>query len=162
MTQYGVSTDVYDTYLADYHGATIAYYRAMAPDTRRSEAVCSDCHGSHAIYPPEDERSTVTAANLEFTCQKCHHAATSNFAAAYGHYRPIRSPVSSADSPFVFVVKLLYQAMIPVTLGSMIGYIALDIRHRVKKGAGAPAHPEQTTSQQLNPLDGGESNHDQQ
>ena len=49
MSEYEISADVYDTYLADYHGTTIAYYHAMGTDTLRYEAVCSDCHGSHAV-----------------------------------------------------------------------------------------------------------------
>jgi hypothetical protein len=132
MDPYEINSDVYDTYLADYHGTTIQYYQAVAPSTWRYEAVCSDCHGSHAIYPAEDERSTVAEVNLTDTCQRCHHEATYSFTSAYGHYRPIQSPVASQDSPLVFVVKLFYQAMIPVTLGMMLFYIGIDVRYRVK------------------------------
>lgn len=41
MSPYNISADVYDTYLADYHGTTIAYYQAMDPGSLRYEAVCS-------------------------------------------------------------------------------------------------------------------------
>lgn len=133
MSEYDISADVYDTYLADYHGTTIAYYQAADTDAYRYEAVCSDCHGSHAIYAPEDERSSVAGANLTTTCQKCHHDAPADFASAFGHYRPAHTPVSSAESPILFWVKLFYQALIPVTLGGMILYIILDIRFRLQK-----------------------------
>jgi 5-methylcytosine-specific restriction endonuclease McrA len=132
MSQYEISSDAYDTYLADYHGTTIQYYRAVAPSTWRYEAVCSDCHSSHAIYPAEDERSTVAPINLTTTCQRCHHDASYSFTSAYGHYRPIRSPVAPQDTVLVFIVKLIYQAMIPVTLGMMVAYIGIDIRHRLR------------------------------
>ncbi len=129
MSQYDMPADVYDTYLADYHGTTIKYYRDTAPDTRRYEAVCSDCHGSHGIYGPEETASTVSADNLLSTCQTCHHDASANFTTAFGHYRPARTPASSLESPLIFWVKLFYQVLIPVILLSMIGYIVLDLRH---------------------------------
>lgn len=131
MAEYEIADDVVETYLADFHGTTIAYYQATDPGALRDEAVCSDCHGSHAIYPPEDERSTVAEANLVYTCQNCHSGAEAAFTSAYGHYRPIQSPVSSSDDTIVFIVKLFYQVLTPVTLGGMLGYIALDIRRRV-------------------------------
>ena len=99
MAGYDVSADVYDTYLADYHGTTIAYYQATDPDTYRYEAVCSDCHGSHAIYAPDDWQSSVNELNLATTCQTCHHDAPENFATAFGHYRPRPHPRSPTPNP---------------------------------------------------------------
>jgi hypothetical protein len=132
MAEYEISDDVYETYLADFHGTTIEYYHATTSETIRDEAVCSDCHGSHGIYPSEDARSLVSEDNLPGTCQKCHPGAAASLAGAYGHYRPIQSPASStADSPIVFIVKLVYQALIPITLGGMLGYIVLDLRYRI-------------------------------
>ena len=89
--------------------------------------------GAMRWYAPKDERSSVNEANLASTCQTCHHDATDNFASAFGHYRPARTPVSSAESPVLFWVKLFYQALMPVMLGSMIFYIVLDIRFRLKQ-----------------------------
>lgn len=132
MSQYEISSDVYQTYLADYHGATIAYYQATDPSARRYEAVCSDCHGSHAIYAPDDPQSSVAPANLLTTCQQCHHDATENFTAATGHYRATRALATREDEPLVFWVKLIYQAMVPIALGLMVGYIGLDITHRLR------------------------------
>jgi hypothetical protein len=133
MKEYGTSADVYTTYLADYHGTTIEYYRANSPTAWRYEAVCSDCHGSHAVYAVDDKRSSVSPQNLLLACQKCHQDATSNFASAFGHYRPIRQAVSTAESPILFWVKLFYQALIPVVLGGMFIYIGIDIAYRIKR-----------------------------
>lgn len=133
MSAHEVSADVYQTYLADYHGTTIEFYRDTSPDTWRFEAVCSDCHGSHAVNGPEVAKSSVAPANLTATCQKCHHDATASFTTAFGHYRPARTPVSSAETPLIFWVKLFYQVLTPVILGAMVGYIALDLRHRAKQ-----------------------------
>ncbi len=35
-------------------------------------AVCSDCHGGHAIYYAADNRSTLYTANVADTCGQCH------------------------------------------------------------------------------------------
>ena len=35
-------------------------------------AVCTDCHGSHGIYPAADPRSTLHFANVGATCANCH------------------------------------------------------------------------------------------
>jgi hypothetical protein len=134
MAEYEIAEDVVETYLADFHGTTINYYASTDLTAMRSEAVCSDCHESHAIYPADDSCSSVNEANLQATCAKCHVDATQNFTSAYGHYRPVRSPASAkSDSVIVFVVKLLYQALIPILLGGMLAYIALDIFFRIKR-----------------------------
>ena len=133
MAEYGVADDVYETYLADFHGTTINYYAQTDPTALRDEAVCSDCHGSHAIYPQDDDRSSVAEVNLQATCSKCHAGASEAFTSAYGHYRPIQSPASTVDSTVVFIVKLAYQALIPITLGGMLAYIGLDIFFRIKR-----------------------------
>ena len=132
MAKYQVATDAYDTYLPGYHGTTIEYYRANDPTSWRYEAVCSDCHQAHAIYKPDDPRSSVAPANLLQTCQKCHPGAQANFAApTNGHFRTTR-----AASRLVFYVGLFYKILIPLVIGAMLFYIVLDIVHRVRKSLG--------------------------
>ena len=135
MSKHQVATDVYETYQADYHGATIETYRATDPTAIRSEAVCSDCHESHAVYGPDDARSSVAAANLLGTCQQCHAGAATNFvAASAGHFR-----TTPDASILVFIIKLFYIVLIPVVLGGMLAFIGLDIWHRTRnktKGQG--------------------------
>lgn len=48
-------------------------------------ARCSDCHGSHDIFPPTDPRSSIHKKNIVATCGKCHPQATSSFALYYAH-----------------------------------------------------------------------------
>lgn len=140
MADYDVATDVYETYLADFHGTTINYYATTDLTAIRDEAVCSDCHGSHAIYPADNELSSVSEVNLQATCANCHTDASEAFTSAYGHYRPIQSAASSSgDSTVVFIVKLAYQALIPIVLGGMVAYIALDIFFRIKRKKAAKA-----------------------
>lgn len=35
-------------------------------------AVCSDCHGAHAVLPKSDPASTISHKNVPNTCRKCH------------------------------------------------------------------------------------------
>lgn len=129
MSKYGIAADVYETYQADYHGTTIEYYRANDPTALRQEAVCSDCHGSHAVYGPDDAKSSVGSANLLATCQRCHPDAQPNFtAASAGH------SIATREGPLlVYLVALFYKVLIPVVIGLMLAYIGLDISHRLRK-----------------------------
>ncbi len=129
MGKYGIAADTYDTYQADYHGMMVEYYRAEDATTWRYEAVCSDCHGAHDVYAPEDARSSVAAANLLSTCQQCHQGAQANFAeAAAGHYR-----TNQAAQPVVYWIGNIYRyGLIPVIIGLMLAYIALDVVHRLR------------------------------
>jgi len=128
MGRYGIAADTVETYRADYHGATITNYQAHSKAPWRYEAVCSDCHGSHAVYAGDDARSSVAEANLLTTCQKCHREADEKFTqASSGHLR-----TSAEASVLVFIVKLFYLILIPVVLGIMLLYIALDIIHRLR------------------------------
>jgi hypothetical protein len=48
-------------------------------------AVCSNCHGTHAIYAPDDPRSRVNMSRIAKTCGECHEGAQLNFATAFTH-----------------------------------------------------------------------------
>ena len=45
--------------------------RAVAAGNLKA-ATCSDCHGTHAILPERDPRSTVNYWNVAKTCGRCH------------------------------------------------------------------------------------------
>jgi hypothetical protein len=64
MSQYDISTDVFDTYVADFHGTTVTLFEKQTPDHETNKAVCYDCHGVHNILPSTDENSSVIKANL--------------------------------------------------------------------------------------------------
>ena len=133
MSPYDIKSDVYDTYLADYHGATINYFLEKKPNEMRFEAVCSDCHGSHAIYASDVAVSSVSSENLTATCQKCHPGSNDSFTSATGHYAPIRATANQQDGLLIYLVKLFYQALIPIVLGLMIAYVGLDIAFRIRR-----------------------------
>ncbi len=79
MGRYGISTDVFESYVADFHGTTVTLFEELAPDQETNKPVCIDCHGVHDMKRVDDPESTVIKENLLGTCQKCHPDATTNF-----------------------------------------------------------------------------------
>jgi hypothetical protein len=133
MSKYGISTDVIDTYVSDFHGTTVYLFQSTAPDQETNKPVCIDCHGVHNMRQVDDPESAVIKENLLATCQKCHPDATANFPTSWvSHYRP-----SLTHSPLVFFVRLFYMILIPVVLGGMAIFVATDIYRRARRGRGA-------------------------
>jgi hypothetical protein len=133
MSKYGISTDVVDTYVSDFHGTTVYLFQSSAPDQETNKPVCIDCHGVHNMRQVDDPESAVIKENLLATCQKCHPDATANFPTSWvSHYRP-----SLTHSPLVFFVRLFYMILIPVVLGGMAIFVATDIYRRARRGRGA-------------------------
>lgn len=127
MSRYGINTDVFETYLDDFHGTTVEIFQAVAPGQETNKPVCIDCHGVHDILRADDPQSAVQADRLLVTCQRCHPEATPNFPASWlSHYRP-----SPDHYPIVYYVDLFYKYFIPAVLGGMAIFVASDIFRRV-------------------------------
>lgn len=60
-----IRVDQYKEYLTSMHGK-------MFRKGDMNVAVCTDCHTSHAILPPDDIESSVHPANVASTCSRCH------------------------------------------------------------------------------------------
>ena len=126
MTRYEVNTDVFDTYVADFHGSTITIFEKIAPDQQTNKPVCVDCHGVHDIRSPEDEMSSVVKQNLLTTCQRCHDEATLNFPDAWlSHYQP-----DFENNTLVFAVDTFYLILIPSTVVGLLLFISSDAWRR--------------------------------
>jgi len=76
MQKYGISTNVVQSYLEDFHGRSVALIGVQGKDIPVREAVCTDCHGTHDIQKVDRPQFAVIKANLLETCQKCHPDAT--------------------------------------------------------------------------------------
>ena len=126
MSKYGISTDVLDTYVADFHGTTVELFAKQSPDQPSNKAVCYDCHGIHDIKKVTDPEATVVKENLLRTCRQCHPDATANFPTAWvGHYR-----ASPDQYPLVYYVELFYKILIPAVIGFFVLFILLDATRR--------------------------------
>lgn len=127
MDEYGLSTEVYDTYVVDFHGTTVALFEKVHPEWPTNKAVCTDCHGVHDITSVDDpEVGIALKENLLVKCQRCHPDATVNFPDSWmSHY--IASPV---NYPLVYYVNLFYKIFIPLVLGGMSVYVLTDVYRR--------------------------------
>ncbi len=127
MAKYGISTEVFDTYVADFHGTTVMLFEKTHPDQPTNKAVCTDCHGVHDIAPATRD-SELIQANILPRCQECHPDASVNFAASWlGHYAP-----NFDTAPLVTAVTWFYRILIPMVIGFFIVYIALDAYRHIK------------------------------
>ena len=128
MSRYGLSAEVGETYLSDFHGTTVHLFEQLTPDQETNKPVCIDCHGTHDIRATDDPESRVIKENLLTTCQRCHPDATTNFPASWlSHYKP-----TPERFPLVYFVNLFYIVFIPGVLGVMTIYVISDIYRRYK------------------------------
>ena len=136
MDQYGISTNVLDTYVADFHGTTVKMFEETYPDQPTNKPVCTDCHGVHDIIRPDDPNAGIRfKGNLLVKCQQCHpNATTESFTDSWlSHYEP-----SPNAWPLVYYVNLFYKFFIPAVLGGMIVFVLSDVYKRfIARGKGA-------------------------
>lgn len=126
MGKYGISTNVFNSYLADFHGTTVIFEQQFEGQ-ETNKPVCIDCHGVHNMQKVDDAESKVIRQNLITTCQRCHPDATSNFADAWlGHYEPDLNKF-----PAVYLVDLFYRIFIPAVLGFMVLFVFGDATRRL-------------------------------
>jgi hypothetical protein len=126
MDKYGLHTEVFETYIDDFHGRTVNLFRTGSDTAQSHKAVCFDCHGIHNIRRPSDTLSTVYPTNLQHTCQQCHEDASIRFPTAWlSHYLP-----EWEHTPALVIVNSAYKMLIPIVLGGFVGYIGLDVSRR--------------------------------
>jgi hypothetical protein len=109
MSKYNLSTQVLNTYVADFHGTTVTLFEKQTPDQQTNKPVCFDCHGIHDI--------TDTSFTTSWT----------------SHFIP-----APDKNPLVFYVNLFYWIMIPGVIGGMALFVLTDIiRRRIDRNKGA-------------------------
>jgi hypothetical protein len=129
MDKYGISTHVFDTYLTDFHGSTVALFEQETPDIATNKAVCFDCHGVHNIRSVDEEGTAVIRETLLAKCQQCHPDASANFPDAWiGHY-----PATQDAHPGLFAARNVYQVLVPLTIGFAALFIGSDLVRRIRR-----------------------------
>ena len=130
MAKYGLSTQVFTTYVADFHGTTAELFRATSPDQPLNQAVCYDCHGYHDVQKVRGIGKDEVNRKLLVRCQTCHQGAKFAYLSAWtAHYVP--SPQHYA---LIYWVKEFYRFAIPGTVGFFLLYIAVDWWRRRRRG----------------------------
>ncbi len=121
--KYGLRAEVFDSYVADFHGTTAELFRSLSPDQPMNKAVCYDCHGYHDVESVRQAGTAQVQKRLLVRCQVCHPQATERFLSAWtAHYRPDRQ-----HYPVIYYVRLFYRVLIPTTVGFFLLYIGLDV-----------------------------------
>lgn len=130
MDKYGISTQVLNTYVADFHGTTVTLFQKESPDAETNKPVCFDCHGVHDIVRTDDpQKGLQVKENILKRCQVCHPTATENFSDAWlSHYIP-----STDKYPLVYYVNVFYSVFIPGVLGAMAILVVLDLSSVVRR-----------------------------
>jgi hypothetical protein len=128
MGKYGLSTQVLNTYVADFHGTTVVLFDKTYPDQPTNKPVCTDCHGVHDIAKIDDpSKGLAVRENLLVRCRSCHPDANANFPDAWlSHYIP-----TSDKYPIVYYVNLFYKFMIPGVLIPMAVLAAMDFSRKM-------------------------------
>lgn len=125
MSKYGLSTAVLDSYLEDFHGVTVSYYKKEKENASgRRIAVCTDCHGIHDIGSLRQRGSSeAVKATLLKRCRQCHQDATESFPDAWiSHYQPTFS-----RAPLVYSINFFYGIFIPFMVAGLVLQIALHV-----------------------------------
>jgi hypothetical protein len=128
MDKYGISTDILNTYVADFHGTTVTLFEKLSPDQPTNKPVCFDCHGVHDIKRVDDPvYGLEMKQNLLAKCERCHPDANLNFPDAWlSHYIP-----SPQHYPIVYYVTQFYKFFIPGVLIPMTIFVLTDIVRRI-------------------------------
>ena len=130
MSKYGISTQVLNTYVADFHGTTVTLFEQVSPETPTNKPVCTDCHGVHEISQVDNPATGIAIKqNLLVKCQRCHpDVSSANFTDAWmSHY--VASPTRF---PLVYYVNLFYKIFIPTVIGGMLIFVISDIFRRIR------------------------------
>jgi predicted CXXCH cytochrome family protein len=138
MGKYGISTQVLNTYVADFHGTTVTLFEQVSPNTPTNKPVCTDCHGVHDISKVDNPVTGIAIKeNLLGKCQRCHpNATTASFTDAWmGHY--IASPTRF---PLVYYVNLFYKIFIPAVIGGMLIFVVTDVIGRARRARKGVQH----------------------
>ncbi len=135
MDKYGISTQVLNTYVSDFHGTTVTLFEQVSPNTPTNKPVCTDCHGVHDISNVNNPQTGIAIKqNLLPKCQRCHpNVTTASFTDAWmDHY--VASPTHFA---LVYYVNLFYKIFIPTVIGGMLIFVVADFtRRRIEAGKG--------------------------
>jgi predicted CXXCH cytochrome family protein len=128
MDKYGISTNVFNTYVSDFHGTTVVLFEKLAPNQQTNKPVCIDCHGVHDMQQVDAPESSVMKQNLLATCRKCHPDASANFPSSWlSHYVP-----SPTRDRMVYYVGLFYKILIPTVVGGMLIFVISDAINRIR------------------------------
>jgi len=129
MKKYNLSPNVVQSYLDDFHGVTLQFYRKEKRSVRKI-AVCVDCHGIHDIQSTRGKNKVAVKKRLLTRCRSCHPKASAAFPDAWvSHWIP-----SATRTPLVYWINLFYMIIIPLMVFGLGLQVLLHFwRYAVKR-----------------------------
>ena len=118
--KYGLPTNIMRSWRHSYHGL-------KSTDGDPRVANCSSCHRPHLILPASDPASSISAANVQATCAKCHASISPQLARIEIH-----------KTTGVFLNKTgqtfrgIYIVAIIVIIGLMVVHWLINLRKRIR------------------------------
>jgi len=120
MLKFQINPYVVEGYKDTYHGKMFEM-----GNVGMKFAVCTNCHGSHSILPPDDPESSVNRQHIVETCKQCHPRANDRFVSYLVHPKK----PSSADLAYGRELAAEDTTLVGMT---EIGEASKDIRQRTR------------------------------
>jgi cytochrome c553 len=121
VSKYKLNAYVLEGYQESFHGKKLILGSSKV-------AVCTSCHGSHAIASPRDRKKFMD--KLSSVCGQCHEGATEKFAQAFTHI-----PVSARQARIVYQTEKFFGFMLVLVVVSLVGHVVLDMVANIKEPA---------------------------
>lgn len=128
MKRYGMTTDAALSYLRSFHGKAVMRFG------QTNAATCVDCHGLHAVLPPDAPESPVNARNVTATCRKCHPNAKMNFSLSGANHISLKIE----QTPLLKWEEIFFKILTVSVILGLILLIILDLRRKVFSREYAP------------------------
>ena len=143
MAEHGATTDAALSYMRSFHGKAISY-------GSNETAVCTDCHGYHAVFSTSDPRSPVQEKKVTKVCAECHPGAPSAFAVSGASHLDLKvkqNPILRAEVGFFTVLtwSVLGALFLSVVLDARVGIRLAWRRFRKSLTSGEVAQAQERT-----------------
>ncbi|RMF92701.1 MAG: hypothetical protein D6736_02995 [Nitrospinota bacterium] len=112
IVKYKLNINVVPTYRESFHGRKLILGSSRV-------AVCTSCHGAHAIRDPTSSQFT---AGLADTCGQCHQGATARFASAFAHI-----PMTEESQQIVHYTELFFSGLTSTVIIALSLHVVLDL-----------------------------------
>lgn len=121
MARYGPNVNAVSSYEESFHGRALLKYGSQ------TTAICSDCHGTHAVLMPANPDSSTATNHVASTCAKCHPGAGPNFSVSGANHMNLTIDRDLGLTAVLMFFKLLVTGMATFL---MLG-VLLDLRRAI-------------------------------
>lgn len=123
MARYGVDSDAVPSYNESFHGKALLRFHNL------KVAICTDCHGHHAVLAPTNPDAPTNRSRAAATCSQkgCHVGAKVNFAMSGANHLRLKVKVQ----PVLRFEEVFFQFLTVGTILFLLGGVTLDLKTKV-------------------------------